>query len=553
VDVADGRLSAEDVHAAFEAAERWLDANRDGINAINVYPVPDGDTGTNMLLTLRAALRGAAEGDSPGGGLGTVGEYAARMSRAALLGARGNSGVILSQMIRGLSEALAERDDTSGPELAHALANASDTAYASVSKPVEGTMLTVLREASALALERMAAEEDAETLLRGMVAEAYASVERTPELLPRLREAGVVDAGGAGIAVLLEGVASGLFQVPLPDEPRYRAGDRVQTDAVEHEGHGYCTEFIVLGDGLDLRAIEAALTEAGGDSLLVVGDTRTAHVHVHLEDPGPALSIGARAGALESVKVENMQAQHEAWMAAKPAGGDDAALATLTHEAAPQPLGLVAVVRGDGLAAAFRDLGAGAVIQVAPGAKASAGEILEAARRAGTDHAIVLPNDGDILMAAETASRESEGFLTVVPSRSVAAGLAAAIAYHPTGEPAEVAAAMSEALEAVRCVEVSTSVRDASVDGVTIRTGDAIALVDGVMHAACGSHDEALLAGLGAAIDEAAALVTVYLGAEADADAEERVRALIEDAHPDVEVDVLPGGQPHYPYLASVE
>ena len=536
------RLSSADLCAALAAGERWLTTNRDGINAINVYPVPDGDTGTNMLLTLRAALR-AVEDPPP-----TVGEATQRIARAALLGARGNSGVILSQMLRGLAEGLAEREDTSGPGLIHALCVASDTAYAAVSTPVEGTMLTVLREASHLARESLAREAGEAAILNALIDEAYESVRRTPTLLPRLAEA-----GGAGIAVILEGVVSYIHQVELPDEPRYRGDGQVTTDAVEHEGHGYCTEYLVLGSpdgGIDLAAIEAELLAIGGESLLVVGDARTVHVHVHVEDPGPALSIGARAGALDSVKVENMQAQHEAWMADhEPAAGHEDLAAVIPAT----PIGLVAIASGEGIARAFRDLGASVVLQPKDGAKTSAAEILYAARRAGREGAIVLPNDGDVLMAAEAAAREAPDFITVVPSRNVATGLAAAIYFNPAGERAEIAEEMSGALAETHSIEVTTASRDASVDGVAVRSGEPIVLVDGRLRGSATTHEDALLAGLASAVAPSSEIVTVYLGRDAAEGAASTISPRVMAAHPGLDVEVLPGGQPHYVYLASVE
>jgi len=534
------RLSAADLRAAFASAERWLATNRDGINAINVYPVPDGDTGTNMLLTLRAALRGVEEVPS------TVGETAQMIARAALLGARGNSGVILSQMLRGFAEALEGREDTSGPGMIHALCAASETAYASVTRPVEGTMLTVLREASNLARETLLRQEGEAAMLSALIDEAYASVQRTPTLLPRLREAGVVDAGGAGVAVILEGVVAHIHDVALPNIPRFDATERVTFEAVEHEGHGYCTEYLVLGDGIDLGGIERDLAAAGGESLLVVGDSRTAHIHVHVEDPGPALSIGARSGALENVKVENMQAQHEAWMAGRDTNGG-------TEVPAGVALGLVAIARGRGIADAFRGLGATVVIEPTEETKTSAGEILQAARRSGIRHAIVLPNDRDVFMAAETAARESEGFITVIPSDNVAAGLAAAIYYRRDGEPASVTEEMREALDEVRCIEVATAVREATVDGVAVRGGEAIVFVDGKLRASAATHDEALLAGLTEVVTDDSEIVTVYVGAEHVPGAADRLTERIEGAFPGVEVEILAGGQPHYRYIAAVE
>ncbi len=541
----DARVSAADLLRAFRVAEGWLAANRDGINAINVYPVPDGDTGTNMLLTVRAALRDLPEEPAH------VGELTAQVARGALLGARGNSGVIWSQMLRGFAEHLAGRQDTSGPELISALANASRVSYAAVGQPVEGTMLTVLREAADVARAAAISGLDDLGLMHSLVDEAYASVARTPELLPRLKDAGVVDSGGAGVAVLLEGIALGLYHAPLPPSPRYTGTEQVQADAVEHEGHGYCTEFVAAiapgRDAIDRRAMERQLIALGGESVLVVGDERTVHVHVHMEDPGPAISLGAAAGALVSVKVENMQAQHEEWLA----GGEAAAPAEAPREL--PPLGLVAVARGAGIASAFRDLGATRIVDAGDGTKASAGELLEAARNAGREHAFILPNDKDVLMAAETAAREAEGFITVIPARNAAAGLAAAIYYLPEGEPEGIARDMQEALEGVRCIEVSVSVRDASVDGVDVKRGDAIAFLDGRLVEAAPGPEDALLAALRQAVEDASELVTLYLGegvTEADG---ERVSALIVAAHPDLEVEVLAGGQPHYPYLASVE
>ena len=542
-------LSAGPLRAALEVAERWLAANRDAVNAVNVYPVPDGDTGTNMLLTWRAALRAGA--DAPTGE--AVGPYLAAMARGALLGACGNSGVILSQMLAGLARACEQVHALDGARIAEALTAASETAYAAVTHPVEGTMLTVLREAAVAAQSaaRSAAASavtiDAAGVLRAAVEEAQASVQRTPQLLARLREAGVVDAGGLGVAVLLEGWRRGLTGEALPEAP-VAAAAPVNLDAVAHEGHGYCTEFVVTaapGASLDRAAIEAALVAAGGESILVVGDRDAVHVHVHLGDPGPALTAGAARGALASVKVENMQAQHEAWLAEHegPRG---------TAEARPQPaIGLVAVAQGGGIAAAFRDLGATHVLSGTDGGKVSAGELLEAARAAASRHAVLLPNDKDVLMAAARAAEEAPGFVAVIATRSIAAGLSAAVAYQPEGDLALIVAAMTAAADAVRSVEVTRSVRTAVVDGVSVREGEPIALVDGTLVAAAGTLEDALLAGLAAAGAASAELATLYLGA--DAEAGTGIEALIAERYPHLEVQSIAGGQPHYAYLAGVE
>ncbi|MEX2229814.1 MAG: DAK2 domain-containing protein [Dehalococcoidia bacterium] len=527
---------------AFAVAERWLTLNRDAINAINVYPVPDGDTGTNMLLTWRAALAAMpADADAAGTALRAV-------AHGALLGARGNSGVILSQMLRGLAEALgdAERVDCAG--LTRALTGASAAAYAAVPIPVEGTMLTVMREGAAAAEAAALVRAEIDHVMATFVVAAQASVERTPDLLPRLRDAGVVDAGGLGIAVLFEGVKHGLAGTPLP-APLVATEAAVALEGVEHEGHGYCTEFVILGRDIDRAALEHALTAFGGDSLLVVGDAEAVHVHVHMPDPGPALSAGVAVGALSAIKIDNMQTQHETWAAGRAGTPAHSAL----DPGALPAIGLVAVARGAGIVAAFRDLGATRVIDGGPTGKASAGELLEACTGAGRDHVLLLPNDKDVLMAAEQAARAAGGRVIVVPSRTVVAGLAAAVAYSPDGEAAAVAERMGRAIAATRSVEVTRAVRDAVVDGVRVSAGDGIALVDGVLVARADDLDRALLLGLERAVGTDSSLVTVYLGADAPQNSGERVEALLADAYPELEVEVLAGGQPFYPFLLSVE
>ena len=533
-------LDAAALRHAFEVAERWLAQNRDGINAINVYPVPDGDTGTNMLLTWRAALKGGVEHQST-----EAGTYLGQVARGALMGARGNSGVILSQILRGFAESAANAATLDTAAIARGLEGASAAAYAAVTNPVEGTMLTVIREASTAALESCTAGESTEAVLYIMLTEAFASVKRTPELLPRLREAGVVDSGGMGVAVILQGIVCGILDHPLPAEPLVTGAAEVRSDAVEHEGHGFCTEFVISGDSLDRSVIEEELGAAGGSSILVVGDLSMVRVHVHVAAPEHAFAVGERYGTLAARKAEDMQAQHEAWM-------DDRDDEDVDPASLPA-IGLVAVAEGRGIAAAFRDLGAGRVLFGQGRAKVSAGDILDAARRAGREHAIVLPNDKDVLMAAQQAAAASGGFLTVVPSRSAASGLTAALEYRTDGDVAEVAAAMTEVMAGVRAIEVSRSVRTATVDGVAVREGDAIALVDGRMVAACETLEDALLAGLDVAVGGGAEIVTVYLGQDAPPDAAERLPGLIEGRHPGLELQIVPGGQPYYPYLAGVE
>ena len=552
------RLGAAELRAALEVAQRWLELNREAINAINVYPVPDGDTGTNMLLTLRAALRAtlrSAEQDRDDAAAGVAG-LADALAEGALLGARGNSGVILSQMLRGFAEGLAGCAELGAGELCTALARASSAAYEAVGDPVEGTMLTVLREAASGAADALVAAPSFEpslepplgAVLAATVAAATASVARTPELLPQLREAGVVDAGGEGVAVLLEGLRCGVTGEPLPAAPETPAG-AVALDGVGHEGHGFCVEYLVRGEDLERGALLGVLEARGGESLLVVGDAHALHVHVHVPEPEGALADGARLGTVENVKVDDMQAQHEAWAA----DHERAALAPRDTPGEAPAVGLVAVVQGDGLRAAFRDLGATAIVDGGATNNPSAGQLLEAARRAGTEHAFILPNDSNVVLTAHQAAGQDPARITVIPARSVVAGLASAIAFVPDDDLEALAARLTEAAAAVRSVEVTHSVRDTTVDGLAVRTGEAIALVDGRLVATAATLEEALLAGLAHAVEEGSELVSIYLGADAPADAAEQLPARIEAAHPGIAVEVVLGGQPHYPYLAGIE
>lgn len=533
-------LTTADLHQAFDTAERWLARNRNAINAVNVYPVPDGDTGTNMLLTLRAALEAGEQQRAT-----SASTYLQAVARGALLGARGNSGVILSQMMRGFAAAIDDANSVDLDTLCRAFEEGARVAYNAVSKPVEGTMLTVMRDAAKAATEARQEDASIASVLLAAQKGAERSVERTPELLPLLRQAGVVDAGGLGIAVLLAGLRMGYLGEMLPKALPVPAGS-VELSAVQHEGYGYCTEYLVeasAGAALDREALLRSLEDADGDSILVVGDARALHVHVHIADPGPALSAGVMAGGLRNIKIDNMQIQHEEW-----ATGHELAAAP----SRPLPaVGLVAAAPGAGIASAFRELGALPLLTDAN--KPSAGAFLDAARRAGTRHVFLLPNDKDAIMAAEQAATEAPDFISVVPTRSLPTGVSAAVAYLPEGDPEEIGRAMRAAIEDVRCIEVTWAARDADIAGVRVVQGQPIALLDGILVAKGPTVEEALLAGLARAVDQAPELITVYLGKEAPPDAGERVRALIEAAYPQVTIEIVAGGQSHYPYIVGVE
>jgi uncharacterized protein len=508
-----------------------LRANR--INALNVFPVPDGDTGTNMLLTVRAALRSA---DDPTDS--TVGAVAAALAHGALMGARGNSGVILSQYLLGLSRGLAHHEIIDGAVLASGLSEAADTARAALQKPVEGTMLTVARDAAAAA--RQAASEGANLLdvLDRAVEEANASVARTTELLPVLRQAGVVDSGALGLATMLEGMSFALRGEAVPSK------DDVTVEApaamlLAPEAYGYCTEFLVRGARQPVDEIRAQM-HLFGDSLLVVGEPGLIRVHVHTFTPGLAIDRALDFGEVEQVKIENMQQQNRRLR--------EGGLPTRHGSTC----GLVAVAAGVGFEELFRSLGA----TVVPGGQTlnpSAQELLHGAHLAGSAEYVVLTNNPNVVLSAQQAIALGGRPAAIVRSRNMAEGVAAALAFQ-AGLPAEQnAVAMERARQGVRTAEVTIAVRDAQVDGVNVSSGTVLGVVD--EHILVQARDllDGVLQSLAALAASTSEVISIYVGegiSQADVDcARERVQAL----YPNQQVEILPGGQPHYPYILACE
>jgi DAK2 domain fusion protein YloV len=429
------------VDALVGAAHAALEAQAARINALNVYPVPDGDTGTNMLLTLESIVEETQESTYEG-----LEEAARAVGRAALMGARGNSGVILSQMIRGACEVLARRDSLDAGTVAAALEGARERAYDSVREPAEGTMLTVIKDAARAAVEASAdGDADLAAVMHSATEEAHASVRRTPELLDVLRDAGVVDAGGLGVAVILDGlfafVTGGDIEEPAEDE-----GGAPDLEAIhaEEEAWGYCTEFIVTGFAGDAREFEERIYSSG-KSVLVVADDDLVKVHLHTQDPGGALSYAGRFGRLSGVKVEDMEAQVRS-------RGEDAA--------GESDLAVVTASRGEGSRKLFEQMGA-AVIEGGQGANPSAADFARAVEKTGARVVLLLPNNKNVVPTAEQVHELVDAEVHVVRTMSIAAGLAAMVGFDAEGVPKEVVEEMREITAGLRCAEVARGVREA--------------------------------------------------------------------------------------------
>jgi DAK2 domain fusion protein YloV len=532
----------------FGAAMTWLERHVDRVNAVNVFPVPDGDTGTNMFLTMRSTLQDADQSTST-----SASEILAAMSHGALMGARGNSGVILSQIIRGIAQSQEGNDQMDAAGLAEGLATGSDAAYKAVTRPAEGTILTVAREVSeAVRAACDGGESRLPSLLEVAVSTAKDSVERTPSLLPALAEAGVVDAGGLGLSYLLEGMLKQLRGESL-DVSVDAATDTVGRDwldmteqrhATEDSPYGYCTEVLVSGSTLDPDATRSRIMELG-DSVLVVGDERLVRVHVHTDDPGAVLTHGTGVGQLSQVKVDNIRGQAERFVQMH----EDRGVAP----AEPGAVSTVAVVAGDGMASVFRSVGCTQIVSGGPTMNPSTKDIVDAVEACSGKDVVVIPNDKNIIMAARQAAEASKKRVHVVESRSMPQGVAALLAISPEDTITENLAAMREALESVRTIEVTRAVRTTSVGGVKVAEGQIIAVVDDQLKHATDSVEDAVLQAIESVTGTGTSLITLYRGGEATEEDSASLAATVRERFPGHEVELHSGGQPHYDFIISVE
>lgn len=561
---------------AFRAAVANLERHVDEINALNVFPVPDGDTGSNMLATCRAALE---EGERVTDR--TADRVAAAVSFGALMGARGNSGVITSQIFRGIAEGLADRRHFNGLDLANALRLGADRAYGAVVKPVEGTILTVARSAAQEAVAAAEHSNDMDAVLAAAAVGAERAVAQTPALLPILREAGVVDAGGQGLFRLLQGVAQALAGRGTVETAVLPAPRPSTLVAHSDEGFGYETMFVVeprSGEQLDVDAIRREL-ETLGVSVLVAGDARAVKVHVHNEQPDRVLAYGLTLGALSRISVENMDAQARdvrerraleftGQGSGSPGATDgsrttgslpvapaspQSGLASRNGTAAGIGVGVIAVAAGDGLARVFESFGATSVVHGGQGANPSTGELLAAVDGTAAADVLLLPNNPNVILAARQVATMTKRRVHVVPTRNAAEGFAALIALDPAVDAAANADEMGRAAHAIQTLQVTEAVREATIGGNRVRAGETMALdPDDGLVASGRDRVATVLAGL-AALRPGFELVTVYYGSDASLGETEELARAIAGRHPELEVEVVRGGQPHYRYLISAE
>ncbi|MFZ0548287.1 MAG: DAK2 domain-containing protein [Candidatus Promineifilaceae bacterium] len=529
-----------------------LENNHPKVNALNVFPVPDGDTGTNMLLTMRAAYKRIRNNEDT-----HVGRVAQEISQGALMGARGNSGVILSQILRGLAASLKDKQQFDANDLAAAFQEASDTAYKGVMRPVEGTILTVIREAAEEAGNAVGKSNDLRFVLERVLERCQQVLAQTPEMLPVLKQAGVVDAGGQGLVYLLEGMLHRVYGKVLESQLVIEDDLPAQAKAAPEEGieNPYDVQFILLGDDMDVLKVRTDI-DAMGDSTVIVGDEKMIKVHVHVKDPGEPISYGIRLGRITDVVVENMQLQMEEIISQ---GGTTAVneepsqLGMPVVSLEPGQVGVVAVAAGKGLADIFRSLGAAGIVNGGQSNNPSTEEIFEAVQDVPTNKVVILPNNKNIILAAEAARDLSTKEVVVIPSRTFPQGVSALLSLNPNGSLEDVSESMKVACGHVTSGEITLATRSVDLNGVAVHEGEYIGIADGRLCASGQEIDGVLPLVLEAMSMDDRELLSIYYGADVDQTAAENLAEQIGSLYPDLEVEVLFGGQAIYHYILGAE
>lgn len=539
--------------ALLAAGVDCLDAHKEEVNDLNVFPVPDGDTGTNMVLTFQAALKEAQQASNE------VKDILERAARGSLMGARGNSGVILSQFFRGFARAVGDAGKLGPAEISKGIDGAAKMAYQAIRKPVEGTILTIVREAAAKARELQKQDMPLGEFLEQVYLHTVEVLEKTPEMLPTLKQAGVVDAGGKGLCYFIQGFVEALKgkttrPLQVVESPELRPADPVEAqfassyEEAELEPESitfqYCTEFILKGKDLPVETIKEDLA-THGDSLLVVGDERVVKIHIHTNNPGLVLDYGVRLGEMTEIKIDNMVEQHRQ---------RQAKLRRASIKPVDKKIGIAAVVAGDGLQKIFRDLGADEIIEGGQTMNPSTEDLCRAVNKIRAAQVIILPNNRNVIMAAGQVQALTKTPVTVIPSKTIPQGINALMAYNPEEKMKKNREAMIKAVESVATGEVTFAVRDTSYNGLEIRAGDIIGLQEGDIVCVAKKPSEALLELLGKMIEKKESpFITIYYGHDIDQEEAEKAQAEIMKKYPRAEVEVYHGGQPYYFYIVSVE
>lgn len=540
-------IKAKAFREMFVSGANNLQNSKDLVDKLNVFPVPDGDTGTNMSLTISYAMKELEKV-----GEDDITKIAKALSKGSLMGARGNSGVILSQIIRGIGKSVEGKEKLSTVDLAKALKGGSDTAYKAVIKPVEGTILTVIRETAEYAVKLAKRENNIEKFLGKVVREANVSLENTPNLLKNLKDAGVVDSGGKGLTLILEGFYLAIVGKPVVPATAEKAelknvslssADNTSTEDIKF---GYCTEFILESDKIDDAGIRDIML-GYGDSLAVVGDEGVIKVHVHTNEPGNVLQEALKYGQLLTIKIENMRMQHENILEGV------AENAEYEEPVEEKEFAFISTSMGEGLASIFKDFGVDHVIEGGQTMNPSTEDFMKAIDKIHAKNIFILPNNSNIIMAANQAKELSDKNIIVIPTKNIPQAVSALVGFNPEATAEENEANMVEALSYVKSGQVTFAVRDTVMNGIEIREGNIIGIAEKELIAAGDEVDEVTKKLVEKLVDEDSAIITLFYGEDVTEEQAEELRGELEEKFEDIDVELYYGGQPLYYYLISVE
>ncbi len=539
-------INANEVRMMIESASNNLQNNKKAINDLNVFPVPDGDTGTNMGLTFSGAAAAVLSGGDK-----TAGEMISALAKASLRNARGNSGVILSQILRGVSGALSDKTEFAVEDIKDAMCGSRDTAYRAVMKPTEGTILTVIREGAEFAEQKYTEYDDAAEFFFAVINACKESLDRTPEILPVLKQAGVVDAGGAGVVTLLEGAAAALKDgkiIEAKDGASIGTG-AATAKAVENVDirFQYCTEFIIQKSSPDRQTtqFEAAISPKG-DCMLVIADEDIVKVHIHTNHPGFVMEQALKLGELINIKVDNMKYQHSENMNEEEAQAEETA----------QPLkkyGVVAVSAGEGLTEVFKSVNVDSIVEGGQTMNPSTQDLLDAVSKVPAETVYILPNNKNIILAAEQVNDISDKNVIVIPTKNIPQGISSMLVFDTEADAETNTEAMNEMMSTVKCGQVTFAARDSAVGGFEIREGDVMGMIGSDINNIGNDLNEVSEKLTDAMVDEESAIVTIYYGKDVDEAKANELADSISAKHTDIDVAVVYGGQPVYYYMIAVE
>lgn len=539
------RINGQDFYNMVVNARNRLLEKSDYVNALNVFPVPDGDTGTNMSMTFRAAVKEIENLNSQ-----SIGEVSKKLAKGALMGARGNSGVILSQILRGISKGLEGKITADAKELAIAFQEGSKSAYKAVMRPTEGTILSVIRAASEGTAK--CTSNDILELMKIVVEEAKIMLDKTPELLPALKKANVVDSGGMGLYIILKGMYNALNNdikaeinnVVVKSDEKVGFASTKEIDIK----FGYCTEFIVLGDSSKADSFQDEI-ESLGDSMIVVGYEDVIKVHIHTNDPGLVLSKAIKLGEISKIKIDNMREEHREMLGLT----DEEPLVDKVEDIEKKKYAFISVAMGSGINDVFKDLGVDYVIEGGQTMNPSTQDIMECISKLNADHIFILPNNKNIIMAATQAAEISDKDVRIIPTKSIPQGITCITMFNGDLDVDANEAALMEGIELVKTGSVTYAVRDTEIDGVEIKEGNILGLVESKIEKVGNDYFEVAKDVLESMIDEDSELITIFYGKDVDESEIENFTSILEEKYEDLDVQCYSGDQPLYYFIISVE